>query len=103
MTLREKLERFFSIIYQAWQWARFALAMAVTFLVLFYVPWVLAGWGWDSPMARTSLYHHFLFAGMAVGAWYALIFVIARPLWYTSWANAAIALDMSLRYFESRR
>lgn len=103
MTLREKIERLFSIIYQIWVWSRFALAMAITFFVLFYVPWVVAGWGWDSPQAQGGFVPRAIYTTMPALAWYGFLYFLARPLWYMSWANAATALDMSLRYIESRR
>lgn len=103
MTAANKIRQVIEHIKNAWWWLRFAVAMSITFLVLIYVPWVLAGWGWAAPMAQGALQIKITMALAAAGCWYVFVFMFCGGLGYICLANAADALSMTIKYIERQQ
>lgn len=78
-------------------WIRFLVSLGIACLILFWVPLKLAGLGWITGEKHGILDQLWL-AGLAWGAWYLLLFVLTRPLWYSAWSTVFAALGMLRDY-----
>lgn len=83
----------------AYSLARNLVAYAIAIGVLFYVPWLLAQLVWASPVTGPGIAEKLVWLGLLWGLWYLFVGVIMTPLWYQSWANAALLLDDVMRIY----
>lgn len=79
-------------VWLAFRIVRDLVAYAIAVGVLFYVPWLMATLAWASPVTG-ELADKLAWVVLLWCLWYLFLGVVVTPLWYQSWANAALLLN----------
>lgn len=93
------MAKFFNAVGLVFLVVRNLIAYAIAMFVLFGVPYFLGQLVWASPVTgnfTTRIYWLLILWGL----WYIFLRVVMAPLWFVSWANAALLLDNILVIYE---
>lgn len=93
------MTKFFQTLGLVFQIVRNLIAYTISMFVLFGIPYFLGRLVWASPVTgdfTTKIYWLLILWGL----WYLFLRLVMAPLWFVSWANAALLLNDILIIYE---